>query len=219
MRSCLVAALLLLAPAAAFADSTNAPVNLAPSTVPFDPAKVTWLSPENLQKVTTAYQDFLAGKYSIFVLAGSPYGAYGMRLVQPEGVQHTVPDMARAALEECEWVYGMPCYLLAVNGVVPLDENGAYLEQEQMLDPEPAMFDYARVPFVTSYNRRVLRDYQILRTKRALAVSPSGAFAYQEGQTLSEVVAGAMAACNETAGAELCDLYALNSVVVMDFTR
>jgi hypothetical protein len=213
----LFAAVISLFPLAATADATNAPVNLTLQGEPFDPAAVTWLSQEVITNLATYHNDFVAGKTTGYAVAASPYGYYGVRQGFP-GPRMQVAELARGALEQCEWFNGAPCVLISVNGIVPRDANGDYLVQPHMLDPEPKAFDYAHVPFVRDSERRQLRDYLYLGGFRALAVSDSGVWAYRGSDTIAGAVADAMAGCKEATGGFDCNLYAVNRMVVMDFT-
>jgi hypothetical protein len=213
------AAVLSLLPFTASADATNAPINLTLPGEPFDATKVTWLAQDALNLLTTYHNDFVAGKTTGYAFAASPFGYYGIRQGFPGGAKMQTVELARGALEQCEWWNGMPCYLIGVNGIVPRDANGDYLAQPHMLDPEPKAFDYARVPFVRDSERRQLRDYYYLGGNKALALSDNGIWAYRSSDTIAGAVTDAMAGCKEATGGYDCNLYAVNRMLVMDFTR
>lgn len=209
-----------LGPGVATAESTNAMPIIAVSDVPVDVASIPWLTDAARTYVGELDARFQKAEVSAYVVAAAPNGVWGVRSNVAGGyVDPSIADMARQALEQCEFWYLLPCYIVAINGMAARDALGGYADQPQMLDPEPSRFDYARVPFAPEVDRRSLRDYQNAPAPKALAMSDNGWWTYKSGKTAAEAITQALAACKAGNGEQDCMLYALNNIVVLDFSR
>lgn len=193
---------------------------MAVSTTPYDASKTPWVDDASRASIVGLQQQFQAGEYTTFILAVGPSGNWGYRVLAPDSYTPPNPtDLARMALEQCEWGYLMPCYLVAVNGMSAKDPVLGYLPQPQMLDPAPKRFDYTAIPFVAEVDRRNLRQYLYSASPKAMAVATGGYWAYDTGATSQEAITKVMDSCKAGNSGQDCTLYALNNFVVMDFSR
>jgi hypothetical protein len=204
----------------AAAQSTNAKPVLSITDVPLDPAQLPWLSEETRNYVADVARQFQSGQITAFVIAAAPNGNYGVRTAYAGNtVEPSLSDMARGALEHCEYYYLLPCRIVAINNRATQDETGSWAEQPFMLSPEPARFDYSKVPFLSEAGRRALRDYAGAASPKALAISDNGYWAWKTGSTASDAITLALAECKTGNSNYDCMLYSLNNVVVLDLTR
>lgn len=215
---CLAACLTL--PPAARADSTNAVPDMTLSDTPFDPQQAPWVTPEVRTSMASFNTQFGQGQLTAYVITASPTGIWGVRSAAPgAAVPASLSDMARQALEQCEWFYLMPCYILAMNGKWAKGPDGNFARQPQMLDPDPRRYDYSRVPFVPEADRRTLRDYLYQAGPKAMAITDGGYWTWRGGATLAEALTAALGDCKAGNSNTDCNIYAINNFVVMDFAR
>ena len=204
----------------ALADATNAPPVINVTQTPFDPATMPWVTDADRTSITGMETQLVQGQLAAFVLAAAPNGSWGYRTIAKGGyVTPNSADLARQALEQCEWANLMPCYLIAVNGFSTRDAVGNYAQQPQMLDPDAKRFDYTTVPFVPEVDRRNLRQYFYTAGPKALMVSTGGYWTYEAGTTIIEAITKATGECKTGNSGVDCNLYAVNNFVVMDFAR
>jgi|GEM_PF-5707370 len=208
-----------LAGTPAGADSSNAEPVIEISTVPLDVAKLPWISDETRSYVADTDSQFKSGQIAAYVFASSPNGNWGMRTMAPGVVTPSIRDLARQALEQCEYFYVMPCRIMAVNGMSTQDETGGWADQPFMLTPDPARFDFERIPFVSEQDRFLLRDYGFQSNPKALAVSDGGYWSWKGADSVQDAITLAMSDCKTGNGGSDCYLYAVNDFVVMDFKR
>lgn len=203
----------------ATADSTNASPLIEMTTVPVDVAKLPWISDETRTFVSDTEAQLKSGEIIGYVFATSPNGNWGMRTLSPGVTSPSIQDLARQALEQCEYYYVMPCRILAINGMSTQNAMGGWADQAYMLDPEPARFDFERIPFVSEQDRFLLRDYFFQANPKALAISDGGYWSWKGADTVQDAITLAMNDCKTGNGDQDCYLYAVNDFVVMDFKR
>ena len=196
-------------PAAAAAPQ---PAPAAPATVagvPFDPAKVPYLSPS--QK--TALSGYRSGAAPKALAVGSG-GSYAYQV--NAGGDLTEADARRRVLERCQYYNGSPCVLYSLNGVLVNADA-------RSLRPTPATikgsgdFDAAAVPFVSQTVRDTkMALFAAAKTHKALALHPSGAWATVTGRPTAEAAAElALENCGKLKE-EGCLIYAQDDEVVWD---
>lgn len=207
--------------APAFADSTNAPPVLPTSDIALDVATVPWLTDAARQYLTELQAGFVAGQTAAYVMVASPSGNWGVRSAVVGGiVPPAQSELARQALEQCEFYNKLPCYIVAMNGKSMRDPVAGYAAQPYMLDNDVKRFDYAEVPFVPELDRLSLRGYQTLASPKAMALSDTGYWATSGGATALEAITSALSSCKAgNSGQADCDIYAIEDRVVMNLAR
>ncbi|MCX7889285.1 MAG: hypothetical protein N2422_06075 [Rhodobacteraceae bacterium] len=212
-------ALAVIAAAPAGADSTNAAPVIEMTTVPVDVARLPWIGDDTRKFVADTQARFKSGQVAAYVFAASPNGNWGLRTAEGGTTPPSIADLARQALEQCEYFYVLPCRIMAINGMAMQDGTGGWAAQPYMLAPEPARFDFERVPFVGEHDRQLLRDYAFQSSPKALAVSDGGFWSWKGADTVQDAITLAMNDCKTGNGNQDCYLYAVNDFVVMDFKR
>lgn len=207
--------------APAFADSTNQPPVLAVSEIALDPATLPWLNETARKYLTDLNAGFVSGQTVAYVLAASPSGSWGVRSAVAGGVvPASQAELARQALEQCEYYNKLPCYIVAMNGKSMRDPVAGFAAQPYMLDDDVKLFDYAEVPFVPEVDRLSLRSYQLLAAPKAMALSDTGYWATSGGATALEAITTALSTCKTgNTGQTDCALYAVDNRIVMDMAR
>ena len=145
----------------ASADDAAPPAPIVIMTeTPTDPARFEWLS----EGARTALADVVAKHKSgelfasVFVGAsGGDYWAY--RFADNDKALFGIEDLARQALQACEFVRRAPCVIVSINGMDARDAAGGLPSQPSLLAGQPAEFDAARVPFVAMNDRSLLAAY------------------------------------------------------------
>lgn len=204
----------------AVADSTNAAPVIALSDTPFDANTLPWVTAETKTFLAAQVASLQKGELSSIAIAAAPNGTWGYRATATGGYSApTIADTVRQALEQCEFYNVMPCYLVSVNGKSTRDANGSFAPQPHMLTPDPAAFDYTRVPFAPELDRRNLRDYGLSAGPKAMALHDNGYWGWKTGTTIADAITQALATCKTGNGDVDCQLYAVNNTVVMDFPR
>lgn len=214
----LLACAALTAPA--LADSTNAEPVITLTDTPFDANALPWVAAETKTFLSAQVASLQKGELTSMAIAAAPNGVWGYRATAAGGyAAPSITDTVRQALEQCEFYNVMPCYLVSVNGKSTADTNGSYATQPHMLRPDPAAFDYTRVPFAPELDRRNLRDYGLSAGPKAMALHDNGYWGWKTGTTIADAITQAMATCKTGNGDVDCQLYAVNNTVVMDFPR
>lgn len=205
---------------AAQAASTNTPPIIQISDIPMDVAKLPWVDEATRTYLTDISAQFKAGTVNSFVVAAAPNGTWGVRTTVPGGaIAVSVEDTARQALEQCEYYFLLPCRIIAINDRMAMDANGGWAQQPFTLDPAPSRFDYSTIPFVNEWDRRTLRDYLYAAAPKMLMISASGFWSYKTGTDMADAYNQAQASCKAGNQNVDCAIYAVNNIVVMDFSR
>lgn len=207
--------------APALADSTNLPPVLPSSEVALDVATLPWLNDTARQYLTELNAGFVSGQTVAYVMVASPSGNWGVRSAVAGGiVPPAQTELARQALEQCEYYNKLPCYIVAMNGKSMHDPVAGFAPQPYMLDNDVKRFDYAEVPFVPEVDRLSLRGYQTLASPKAMALSDTGYWATSGGATGLEAITSALSTCKAgNSGQADCSLYAVEDRIVMDLAR
>ena len=196
------------------AQSTNAKPDLTKSDAPFDPAKLSL--PDGAKKVVTEAQaDMKAGKLAGFVFAASPdMKIWAISAAAKDAPKYDPADLARAALEGCEFGLGAPCAILSIDGLDTHGKNGLWAKQPAMLSIKPSDFDAGAVPFVAAAARAQAADYGKAAGARAFAVTTGGGWLWRSGPNVAEAINRTMTDCAAQFRNGPCILYAVNSRVV-----
>ena len=202
------------------ADSTNAAPVITFSDAPFDANALPWVSPETKTFLVAQVASLQKGELTSMAVAAAPSGVWGYRATAAGGyAAPSLADTARQALEQCEYFNIMPCYLVSVNGRSTADATGSFAAQPHLLSPEPAAFDYTRIPFAPEVDRRSLRGYGTSAGPKALALHDNGYWAWKTGTTLADAITQALAECKKGNSDLDCQIYAVNNTVVWEFSR
>lgn len=183
------------------------PVSLAPGLQgprPFVVDEVPFVAPEN-RRLLAEYQRAQGTR----ALALATNGVFAWRVAA--GTREA--DLRREALESCEYMARQPCAIYAINEQVVAAESGLV----SVLRLAPGAFDPAQVPFLSETQRAALREmYAAQAPRRALAISPTGAWAAAWGMDDDAAARGrAVARCEELDGRRgLCFVYAIGDRVV-----
>ena len=219
-RSVVVELLFLLfftaaVPAPAWAQSTNAAPDLSKSTLPFEPDKIAALPAEAKKAVTDAQAKLKSGDRLGFVFAVSPgYKIWALNGAPKGDAKFDLADLARIALETCEYGFGQPCEILSINGLDTRDKSGGWPKQPSMLFRRPSEFDLTVLPFVPATTRASAAPYQNATGPRAFAITTNGAWLWRPGQTPLQAIDKTMTDCAAQAKNAACILYAVNNRVV-----
>jgi len=199
----------------AAAQSTNAAPDLNKSTLPFEPDKIAALPAEAKKAVTDAQAKMKSGDLLGFVFAASPgYKVWALNGAGKGDTNFNLSDLARIALETCEFGYGQPCAILSINGLDTRDRSGEWPKQPAMLFRRPSEFDVTVLPFVPASMRAKAAPYQSANGPRAFAVTTNGAWLWRSGATPLQAIDKTMADCAAQAKNAACILYAVDSRVV-----
>lgn len=213
MRRFLTAVLLASAaqtlPAAG--QSTNAPPVIETFDA-LDPATLPWITPEQRANVAALLEDYKAGRIAYFVVASSPRGTYVTRtwFALSTGLE----EVARQALESCEYVDETPCRLVAVSDRATKRPGGGWAGQPVLLSGEGGLFDHRRVPFVVDADRANLRAYTRAARPKVMMLNNGGYWAYRSGATIAEALAEATKGCEGEPKTTTCFVYAVDDHVV-----
>lgn len=195
----------------AAAQSTNAPPVIETFGA-LDPAKLPWITPAQQTDAASLIADYGAGRLAHFVIVASPRGAYITRSSFPASTG--VAEIARQALESCEYVEESSCYMLSVDGLSSERPSGGWAAQPAMLLGNGGRFDHTRVPFAPDADRANLRAYGRAAKPKVMMLSNSGYWAYRSGATVAEALAETTTACEGEPKARTCFLYAVDDFVV-----
>lgn len=195
----------------AVAQSTNAPPVIE-TYGELDPASLPWITAEQRANIAALKKDFVEGKLAYFVVASSPKGTYVSRASFQSSTG--VEEIARQALETCEYVDEAPCRLIAINDRSTRRPTGGWAAQPIMLSDQGGRFDHTRVPFAPDADRANLRAYARATRPKAMMIGNSGYWAYRSGATIVEAITEATKGCEGEPKTISCFLYAVDDHVV-----
>jgi hypothetical protein len=207
---------LALPAAAASAEDASPPAPVVIMTdAPTDPARFEWLS----EGARTALADMVAkhksGELFASVFAGAPGGDYwAYRFAADDKALFGVDDLARQALQACEFVRRAPCLIVSINGNDARDAAGGLPAQPSLLAGQPVEFDAERVPFVAMNDRLLLAAYPAEPKAKVLVLTINAGWLWRTGANIFEAAATALADCQTTYPGQGCILYAVNDRVV-----
>jgi hypothetical protein len=196
------------------AQSTNAKPDLTKGDSPLDPVKLSL--PDAAKKVVTQAQaDMKAGKLAGFVFAASPdMKVWAINAAAKDAAKYDPVDLARTALEGCEFGLGAPCAILSIDGLDTRGKNGLWAKQPAMLNVRPSDFDSTALPFVAAAVRSQTADYGKATGARAFAVTTGGGWLWRSGPNVAEAINRTMTDCAAQFHNGPCILYAVNGRVV-----
>jgi len=83
-------------------------------------------------------------------------------------------DLARTALEVCEFSSGGPCAIVSIDGYDTALKSGGWAKEPAMVSIRPSDFDPVFLPFVPASARSPTAAYQKATGPRAFAVTTAG---------------------------------------------
>lgn len=202
-----------LATGPASAQSTNAaPIVIQGAAV--DPASLP-MNSDGQKAVAEDLPQLKSGALAAHVTAASADRKNWAISALAKGGLVNLAEVARQALEACEFTALGPCLIVEINGHDARDASGGWPTQPRTLDHQGGRFDSWSVPFVSLGDRVTLNGYAGAAAPRALAITPSGSWNWNGGTTIFDAVAAAYAACQKANKGSTCILYAVNDRVVM----
>ena len=200
----------------ASAQSTNAHPVITMNAAMLDSSELPFVGKDARQAFVDAVKKLKSGDYSDYVFAASPDGkVWSDRTAAGNKEVGSVEDLARRALEACEYWDHAPCVILSINGHDARDATGSWPVQPQMLEYGPSAFDAQRVPFVTQADRSSIGDYGKSTEPRALILTDLGDWYWDTGKTVLEAIASTASECEKNHSASDCLLYAVGNRVVL----
>jgi hypothetical protein len=200
----------------AFAQSTNAAPDLTMNQSAVDPSTLT--IPDDAKKaLSDDLQQLKSGQLSGLALAVSASGkTWSLSTSDKSTPVYSIVDLARVALERCQYWYGAPCAILSINGHDTQLPGGGWAAQPNMLFKAPGVFDANTVPFIHTDDRAQLASYGSLAGNRALVLTADGAWLYRSADTIQKAIDQAENDCSTSNKGSTCILYAVNDRVVFE---
>ena len=190
------------------------PVLLMNSTM-VDPQALTWLSDDGRKALIGAIADLKAGRSYAFVFAAAPGAdAWATRSTSKAGDFLSVDDLARNALQTCQFFENGPCYIVSIDGHDARDAFGGYPAQPDFLAGQSGTFSPGKIPFITAAEQVTAGAYASQTGPRAFVVTPSDYWLWRTGKTEFDAIATAYADCQKSAPNQVCVLYAVDDKVV-----
>lgn len=182
-----------------------------PSGKSFDPARVPIAEAD--RRAMRDDLDYYAQAASPKALAIAPIG-FATAAAPDDAGRRSADDVARIALQRCEWFTGGGCILYARNAMTTaLMQSGLPPFHPQILVREGSV-EVDSVPFIRDDQRGQIRDYLGIAGPKALALSPShDEISVGTGATQSAASQEALARCQFVM--ENCILYAEGDRVVL----
>jgi hypothetical protein len=200
---------------AASAQSTGARPVIVIGQNATDPTKLPWIGDDARKALAADLTAYKAGKEVAFVFAAAPDGKnWSITRALTEANYFGVEDLARASLDTCEYLYGAPCFILSINGRDAQDPSTGWPLQPRMITRRGGIFDAARVPFVSSFDRASIAGYGTSTASRALIITTTGGWLWRSGDTVLQAIATVQAECQKTYPNATCVLYAVNDRVI-----
>jgi hypothetical protein len=164
------------------------------------------------QDALEAYHRAPAPKALALTLAGTV--AWAADVTSAE----TPDDVARIALQLCEWQSDGPCMLYARGDGLAASGPSGFPPLHPPLLARVGRFDPGLVPFIRDDQRVGLASYRTQSGAKALALGPATEnFAIGTGPDQAAAKAAALAACNAKGGP--CVIYAEGEAVVLGYQR
>jgi hypothetical protein len=201
----------------AFAQSTNAAPDIFVGEAAFDASKLAGLPEAAKQALSSTGEEYKKGDVLGYVFVASPdLKVWNVNAVPKTTPIYSLGDAARTALEGCEYAFGAPCFIFAINGHDTRKPQGGWATQPRMLFREPTAFDPSVLPFVPASARPQTIAYRQASGPRAFVVTTSGGWLWRSGATVGKAIATAEADCATTYKNAICILYAVNGRVVFE---
>jgi hypothetical protein len=180
-----------------------------------DPAKYDWVSEDGRKALQAAIDAMKAGTMHAFVFAGAPGGNFwSYRWAGKPSDPYSIPDLARQALQACEYYANAACYIVSISGKEARDANGTMPVQPRMLVRPPAVFDPYSVPFLNRADQARLQSYLAQPRAKVLVITPGQGWAFAFGENIFQATATGLSECQKTYPNQPCLLYAVNDRVV-----
>ncbi len=215
VRSCLMAVALVASSAAAVAQRPPDAPFIVMNDVDIDPTAYDWVSEEARDALANATGRLKSGDLHAFVFVGHPGGNYwAMRGASNSSDLYNIVDLARQALQACEFYADAACFIVSINGKEARDSEGGLLAQPAQLARQPRWFDASRVPFLSMSEQRKVAAYGKETAPKVLVVTATAGWLWRTGDNLFAATAKAYADCQSTYPDVTCILYAVNDRVV-----
>ncbi|MFO1183431.1 MAG: hypothetical protein U1E56_01430 [Bauldia sp.] len=208
-----LAAALLAASSPASAEGPAEPI-VAIGSRDIDPAKYEWLSETARRVLKESIEEMQDGKNAGFVFAAA-FGtdSWAARFVVKPNEPYSIADLARQALQACEFYTTVACAIVSINGKEVRLADGSLPLQPRLLVAPAAAFDADQIPFLSRADQALLRAYGRETKPKALIITPTQFWLWRTGDTVFAAIDQAAADCQANPGAR-CILYAVNDRVV-----
>jgi len=192
------------------------PVLVMNSTM-VDPQTLGWLADDGRKALASAIAQQKSGGLYAFVFVGAPGGdAWSYRSTNKAADFLSVEELARAALQVCQFFENGPCYIISINGHDARDTFGGYPDQPDFLADQHGIFAATKIPFVTDTDQMTAASYATQTSPRAFVLTPNGYWLWRTGKTVFDAIAAAYTDCQKGAPGQVCVLYAVNDRVVFE---
>jgi hypothetical protein len=199
----------------AYAQSTNAAPDLTANQTMVDVSALP--VGDDLKKALTTEGELLkSGQIQAYVAAASSGNKTWGFSSSNKGSMLSLADLARAALERCQYSYGAPCYIVSINGHDTQLANGGWATQPNMFFKRPGEFDPAVLPFLSADDRAQAAGYRTATGNRAFMITTNGGWVWRSEDTLQKAIESAENACATTYKGDVCLLYAINDRVIFE---
>ncbi len=201
----------------AFAQTPPPRPVLIMSNAMIDPQTLGWLADDGRKALANAIAQQKSGGFQAFVFAGAPGGdAWSYRSTNKATDFLSVEELARAALQVCQFFENGPCYIVSINGHDARDTFGGYPDQPDFLAGQHGTFAATKIPFITDTDQMSAASYASQTSPRAFVITPSGYWLWRTGKTVFDAIAAAYTDCEKGASGQVCVLYAVNDRVVFE---
>ena len=208
-------ALILAQAFPARAQSSNAAPDLSFNDAAFDPSKIPSFPDAAKQALANANQLLKSGESHAYVFVASPdLSVWQLNGIPKSAVVYSLADTARVTLQVCEYAFGAPCFILALNGHDTQERAGGWAAQPSMFFRGPSDFDASTVPFILSGQRAQMDAYRRVPGNRAFVVTTGGGWLSRTGDTILKAITAAETDCATVFKNATCVLYAVNDRVV-----
>ena len=188
---------------------------IAIGTTDIDPTKYDWLTDQGRKALADSVGQVKSGSLHASVFAAGPGGEYWSYRSAPKATDlFDLGDLARQALQSCQFYARFPCFIVAINGKEARDANGGIPIQPSQLIEQPAAFDAATIPFLTVTDQRLLEGYGAEPKAKVMVITPSGGWLWRTGDTVFAAMATADTDCKKNYPNDTCIVYAVNNRVV-----
>jgi hypothetical protein len=155
-----------------------------------DPTKYDWLGDTGRKGLTDFVSTLKSGSLYAGVFAASPIGDFwSYRSAAKRTDLYNIADLARQALQSCEYFSHSPCFIISVNGKEARGETGGIPAQPAELVEPPIKYDAGLIPFLSVSSQRILQGYAAAASPKAMVITTNGNGLWRSSDTVFAAVA------------------------------
>ncbi|PZQ99617.1 MAG: hypothetical protein DI533_02855 [Cereibacter sphaeroides] len=216
----ILAASLFLAPVVGHAAESSGAVPVIEMTaVDFNLDQMPWMTDAARSYMRDRIAEYKEGKILGYVLVVSPNQIWDYRGSYSTSPIASLEELARPALEGCEYYNFEPCRIVSINGKSTARPDGSYAQQPRMLNYDPTTFNFRRIPLIAEQDRVVARTYRDAPMPKAFFFNTNGNWSWKNADTDANAIAEAKKACEGDPVVATCMMYAFNNTVVWEQPR